>query len=103
MLCIGLINNVYVIEGSSEMKDFFFRKPEVEKLFKEAVLSQTYNNKERQEVGGTRTGNPSTEELSVKEVLHQHAYDMDISLMRSIISQAASPPKAISNKDGRIN
>nr|XP_034301305.1 uncharacterized protein LOC105347498 isoform X2 [Crassostrea gigas] len=85
------------------MKDFFFRKPEVEKLFKEAVLSQTYNNKERQEVGGTRTGNPSTEELSVKEVLHQHAYDMDISLMRSIISQAASPPKAISNKDGRRN
>lgn len=55
-------------------------------------------DKERQEVGGTRTGNPSTEELSVKEVLHQHAYDMDISLMRSIISQAASPPKAISSK-----
>lgn len=38
-----MVLNLFV--GSSEMKDFFFRKPEVEKLFKEAVLSQTYNSK----------------------------------------------------------
>lgn len=38
-----MVLNLFV--GSSEMKDFFLRKPEVEKLFKEAVLSQTYNSK----------------------------------------------------------
>ncbi|KAL5004398.1 hypothetical protein ScPMuIL_017854 [Solemya velum] len=45
VVCIGNVGNSYVVAGSDEMKANFLNKPEVESMFKEAVVAQSYEGR----------------------------------------------------------
>ena len=78
------------------MKRKFTDKQEVQNLYKEAFLQLTGT-------ANLHIAEEDADETDVNTLLYTHVYDMDVGIMRALISNAAAPPDAISNKDSRRN
>ena len=78
------------------MKRKFTDKQEVQNLYKEAFLQLTGT-------ANLHIAEEDADETDVNTLLYTHVYDMDVGIMSALISNAAAPPDAISNKDSRRN
>ncbi|XP_060563230.1 uncharacterized protein LOC132722716 isoform X2 [Ruditapes philippinarum] len=93
LLCFGVLDKDIQVTGPTEVRTNFALKTEVQTAYKEAVLNHSY--------GETEEG--TSEDCSYKECLDKHVFDLNVDMMRSILSTVAGPSNSLSNKSGRRN
>ncbi|XP_060601810.1 uncharacterized protein LOC132755041 isoform X2 [Ruditapes philippinarum] len=89
LLCFGVLDKDIQVTGPTELRTNFALKTEVQTAYKEAVLNHSYEG--------------TSEDCSYKECLDKHVFDLNVDMMRSILSTVAGPSSSLSNKSGRRN